>query len=575
LFVHLLEYTRTAFADRRSLQLVPLSRHSPLPELKQFVSLFRPRRVVPNTLLPALHGLDWAYANRAFAPCLSPTAQIPSDKDVVDFTWFQQNGFHVDADAPEAVDAALKNLEGMNVEAQAAIWAENSGVRKRLKLMQSVLDGDARAVVDRILGGMPMETEEVTVVVGEEKEDREDRRMLALNSDEETDDGDDDERGRTAHRLFAALAGVDGDEPAWWGSPSSSQRSSAGAGNGDQESILLAGEVMSRAITTPVAENGAQASSYQRLPPTPRSSSPGDPGPSTVWHRRSDEDEPPRISRGLGQPASSSRNRCATGTLPPPAAPRLLASLPTNMGHGVEHHHRGHLDNIKPKTIASFSNSDISRHQALAPAPRSVNVQISPVARKRRRLGDKIHDTSKKVASSRVPHRSEPPVVRHSATHVTRSSHRSLANPCSGAPPDDLKHEHGNEVSSRSREDAAARRERKRAAKAQLESMTENLRRAAGDTPLEPLRVRTTPFTRLGSRSVRGGVGSPADEHGGPCPTESFSTVHAEGDRALDWERSREVRDGVRAQIDAGLRPILPTLSCIESQSAAGSGIHS
>ncbi|EPQ55369.1 hypothetical protein GLOTRDRAFT_61337, partial [Gloeophyllum trabeum ATCC 11539] len=39
--------------------LVPLSRHSALPELLQFVNVFKPRRVVPNTLMPALGGLDW------------------------------------------------------------------------------------------------------------------------------------------------------------------------------------------------------------------------------------------------------------------------------------------------------------------------------------------------------------------------------------------------------------------------------------------------------------------------------------------------------------------------------------
>ncbi|EJC97861.1 uncharacterized protein FOMMEDRAFT_42871, partial [Fomitiporia mediterranea MF3/22] len=42
------------------LLLVPLHRHSTLPELQNFVGLFRPRRLVPNFLEPSLHGLDWA-----------------------------------------------------------------------------------------------------------------------------------------------------------------------------------------------------------------------------------------------------------------------------------------------------------------------------------------------------------------------------------------------------------------------------------------------------------------------------------------------------------------------------------
>ncbi|KAF8999333.1 beta-lactamase-like protein [Cyathus striatus] len=46
--------------------LVPLSRHSPLPELQSLVSLFRPKRIVPNTLDPGLMGLDWAAIDRVF-----------------------------------------------------------------------------------------------------------------------------------------------------------------------------------------------------------------------------------------------------------------------------------------------------------------------------------------------------------------------------------------------------------------------------------------------------------------------------------------------------------------------------
>ncbi|KAJ3830706.1 hypothetical protein F5880DRAFT_1513121 [Lentinula raphanica] len=49
--------------------LVPLSRHSPLPELQAFVSLFRPKRVIPNTLDPSLKNLDWAGIDRVFQSC--------------------------------------------------------------------------------------------------------------------------------------------------------------------------------------------------------------------------------------------------------------------------------------------------------------------------------------------------------------------------------------------------------------------------------------------------------------------------------------------------------------------------
>jgi hypothetical protein len=53
-------------------QLLPLARHSPLPELKSLVALFRPKRVVPNELHPSLFGLDYACIPAIFGPCLQP-----------------------------------------------------------------------------------------------------------------------------------------------------------------------------------------------------------------------------------------------------------------------------------------------------------------------------------------------------------------------------------------------------------------------------------------------------------------------------------------------------------------------
>ena len=62
-------------AYRRSRQLVPLSRHSTLPELQPFVKIFRPKRIVPNTLDPRLNGLDWMCINRMFSNCLHSSTQ--------------------------------------------------------------------------------------------------------------------------------------------------------------------------------------------------------------------------------------------------------------------------------------------------------------------------------------------------------------------------------------------------------------------------------------------------------------------------------------------------------------------
>lgn len=55
-------------------QFVPLSRHSTLPELQRFVTLFKPKRIVPNTVLPHFNGADWASIPSAFGDCMAPGA---------------------------------------------------------------------------------------------------------------------------------------------------------------------------------------------------------------------------------------------------------------------------------------------------------------------------------------------------------------------------------------------------------------------------------------------------------------------------------------------------------------------
>ncbi|KAG8925145.1 hypothetical protein FRC00_004290 [Tulasnella sp. 408] len=51
-----------------------LCRHSSLPELKALVGLFRPNRVVPNTVYPNMRGADWANIPHLFRDELPPWA---------------------------------------------------------------------------------------------------------------------------------------------------------------------------------------------------------------------------------------------------------------------------------------------------------------------------------------------------------------------------------------------------------------------------------------------------------------------------------------------------------------------
>ncbi|TRM55232.1 hypothetical protein BD626DRAFT_589123 [Schizophyllum amplum] len=233
--------------------LVPLSRHSPLPELQAFVKLFRPRRVVPNTLTPALHGLDWFCIDRMFVDCLSPfvpytDAPLTTDPRVhLDL---------MDRVEDEEGDAALKNLMGAGADDAAARWASDGHLRKRIRVLAEYLSVEEVAVVDRLLTGR---SSPVSVANGLKESVTLDGMMTGAaikaggpasgqegahapappkpgiealsarargklpsrlpESDEETDD--DEERGRTAVALFWEQAGISRSQAMLSSSPAS------------------------------------------------------------------------------------------------------------------------------------------------------------------------------------------------------------------------------------------------------------------------------------------------------------------------------------------------------------------
>ncbi|KIK34668.1 hypothetical protein CY34DRAFT_622927 [Suillus luteus UH-Slu-Lm8-n1] len=137
---------------------VPLERHSPLPELLNLVSLFRPLRVVPNTLVPALGGLDWTAMNAMFKECMAPPIYdlgdpIPKElnmsgtvhSSVLDLT---------DLDLADT-DPAMKNLVGDSAELEAQKWVDDGSMRRRLEVLRGWLGPKEKGVVDRALGRLP------------------------------------------------------------------------------------------------------------------------------------------------------------------------------------------------------------------------------------------------------------------------------------------------------------------------------------------------------------------------------------------------------------------------------------
>ena len=200
------------------------------------MKLFRPKRVVPNTLDPRLLGLDWAYIDRVFAPYLSLAPQLSDTRQVK-----LDAGLLVhDALDPKSLndgDVALKNLVGSGASDVADRWADDGKLLKKLSFIKSHLGDEESQLIDTLLG---IKRPDKLILHSSRvyepnipESDPPNLKLLGRSSspnhtrynDDDSDEDSNDERGRTAHALFANLAGIDPEdkENAWWfTSPTSS-----------------------------------------------------------------------------------------------------------------------------------------------------------------------------------------------------------------------------------------------------------------------------------------------------------------------------------------------------------------
>jgi hypothetical protein len=207
---------------------VPLSRHSPLQELRAFVSLFRPVRVVPNSLDPSLRGLDELSVPHLFANCLSSPPSHSTDALV-------EGDIEISIETSEDHgDAALQNLVGDGVGGIARAWADSGRIMEKLAIMEPFLKGKKRNSVRKSLGVPPLQTK-----VGHENEGaismlqrmRDAQRVNACRaieyeSDPETEREDEDRHAITAELLFgiterSQMVGSQGMSPGRIPSPAS------------------------------------------------------------------------------------------------------------------------------------------------------------------------------------------------------------------------------------------------------------------------------------------------------------------------------------------------------------------
>ena len=215
--------------DMLVFQLVPLCRHSPLPELRAFVSLFKPISVVPNTLDAKLGGLDWLCMPKMFADCISSDPSVLRENIRTYLATRAKSSWKTllpDLDAEE--DVAFKNLEGHDVLKDAERWGESGKTRTRLTKMLPYLEGPEWESVNRLLSSDNVSSEAPTSeqrsadgFEGRATLSQTERAMARLNtrttaaaptrffhsqgSNEETDD-EEDARGLTADYIFGHLS---------------------------------------------------------------------------------------------------------------------------------------------------------------------------------------------------------------------------------------------------------------------------------------------------------------------------------------------------------------------------------
>ncbi|KAF8635131.1 hypothetical protein AX15_000519 [Amanita polypyramis BW_CC] len=195
--------------------LVPLSRHSTLPELQAFVRLFKPHRVIPNTLDPRLRGFDWMCIDRMFEVCLTPLAGAaasaipPTPIDGGDLDLLQ-------VQVDEEGDAAVKNIVG-SLEL-ALSWADKGKLRRKLEIMVGYLDPERKSFLDKLLRCRPdsplpvLSTSKVQISLIEENNHGEFDR----DSEDESDGGGAEENHwRTAHVLFGSPTSTEGEQLKW------------------------------------------------------------------------------------------------------------------------------------------------------------------------------------------------------------------------------------------------------------------------------------------------------------------------------------------------------------------------
>lgn len=517
------------------------------------MSLFRPRKVVPNTLEPRFNGLDWLAVNNMFKDCLCQDSAI-HEQPFIDFPRLEE--FVEDVGDR---DVALKNLVGDGADDLAERWADSGKLKKKLEIVRGYLGPAENAVIDRALGGGDPDSPGLPGnMISRDLKGKGKATTRDVDSEDESNDAfSDDERGKTAHRLFAELAGVTDEQHQWWLSSSPSQTVDSNA-----HTPILNG-IEKPYGSTKRSPAGAVFPGLDRL--TPASS------PVRALPRKRIQGTKRRLE--LSPPHTPPR------PVKRPFTEMLTLSSPFQMS--------GPLGRSSSSESAAFPIASSSR---LPPLP--LAHQSPPLLELNNRVFRRVVSSpadmnetpklSKRQASARVPTLDENTSHGHvqvggptdsrprNAPHspqIRKPASQQYLNP---SPRSNALRKMQHSVQPR-----LVKSPGKGASRVQSERLriAERLAKARPDLVIPSYGVkRATLLAREAKHQVRASPG-PGGSSKRPLPLLSatktllsFETVD-DDDGGMDWNRSRELAEALRADIASGRRPMLPALTCAESQS--------
>ena len=529
-----------------------------------------------------------------FSHCLHPSAQSSaSSSQHIGVTGHDR----LTADAREDVDVALKNLVGDGAEDAAQRWADHGKLLEKLAIVRDYLGKGEHDVLDKLLS-----TDEPTRLDSGEKssdhpeertfkdkgkmKERNVARYYALESEEDTDLGDsDDERGRTAHKLFASLAGIDEDdkENKWWlSSPSSqtaaqnvdisqellnavNQRREEPVGDGAWRVNCLT-PVVSSPIRVPVNESGSKSCNI-----TPRQSQLGGSLRKKVTAKNKTSPSTP------GTPIPSLSITRSTGAVVRAghsfASPIcLLSSSPVVSPQGG----RQTSEQIKPSAgLSHVARTLFPNHHSLnlineefksIPvtdiAPSSAQHLVLETSQKRRRKHEGPFFTpinSKKRHRTASTVDTQAGIMLHEIDDVVVSSSVVSSKGAMGSNQETRIHS-GESPIRTEREKLALKR-------MDIAQQLANTYPHLAAPSYEKKRAKQL-AKLMGKKRGRAGADATSTKQK-LVQTQtifSFETVD-DDDGGMDWNRSKKLADDLRDAVTNGRRPVIPSLKCAQSPS--------